>query len=158
MGRKRLKNNITLKNIWYSYPYRYNEKSQHYLTQRQFTDIAKSYFKRVSEEIIYSAYEYKFPHRLGFLRVKKFKGLKRQVDWALTNKFYGKENKESPSGQKTFIYHNNKHSAGYNARWWWTMNGWVKYNNVYTFVATRTNKRLLAKQIKDNNTIIKFKE
>ena len=58
--------------------------------------------------MINSAYEYKLPHRLGILRVKKFKGLKRQVDWGLTNKHYKEENATKPSGSKSFIYHNNK--------------------------------------------------
>jgi hypothetical protein len=156
VGRKRLKNNITLKNIWYSYPYRYTQKSSHYVTQSQFRNIAKDFFKLLSEEMINSAYEYKLPHRLGILRVKKFKGLKRQVDWGLTNKHYKEENATKPSGSKSFIYHNN--SAGYTARWWWTMNKWVKYNQIFSFVATRSNKRLLAQSIKNDNVIIKYKE
>jgi hypothetical protein len=158
VGRKRLKNNITLKNIWYSYPYRYTQKSSHYVTQSQFRNIAKDFFKLLSEEMINSAYEYKLPHRLGILRVKKFKGLKRQVDWGLTNKHYKEENATKPSGSKSFVYHNNKHSAGYTARWWWTMNKWVKYNQIFSFVATRSNKRLLAQSIKNDNVIIKYKE
>lgn len=108
------------------------------------------------EEIIINAYEYKLPNRFGFLRVKKFKGLKRQIDWNLTNKYYSEENKNT--NEKKRIYHSNKHSSGYNARFWIDPTEWVGYNRAYTFIATRKNKRDLAKAIKDENVIIKYRE
>lgn len=156
MGRKRLKNNITLKNIWHTYPYRYNKKSPFYIERTAYVNISKDFFKELLDEIINNAYEYKLPNRLGTLRIKKFKALKRQIDWNLTNKYYLEENKTGT--EKKRIYHSNRHSAGYNARFWMEPTKWVAYNKPYTFIATRTNKRNLAKAIKDENVIIKYKE
>lgn len=156
MGRKRLKTNITLKNIWHTYPYRYNEKSPFYIERTKYVNISKDFFKCLMKEVINNAYEYKLPGKLGIFRIKKFKGLKRQIDWSLTNKYYSEENKTNE--EKKRIYHNNKHSSGYNARFWMEPSRWVSYNKAYTFIATRQNKRDLAKAIKDENVIIKYRE
>lgn len=158
MGRKRLKNNITLKNIWRTYPYRHNLKSSHYVSQKKFTDIAKYFFSLLSEQIIDFGYEYKLPQRMGHLMVRKFKSDKRQVDWNSTKKFFGEENKNLPKGEKKIIYHSNKHSAGYNARWWWRKEHYISFNLPYKFTAIRKNKRSLAKKIKSDNVILKYKE
>ena len=156
MGRKRLKNNITLKNIWHTYPYRYNKKSPFYIERTAYVNISKDFFQELMTEIIENAYEYKLPNRLGILRVKKFKGLKRQIDWKLTNKYYAEENQAGT--EKKRIYHSNTHSSGYNARFWIDPTMWVSYNKTYTFIATRKNKRDLARAIKDENVIIKYRE
>lgn len=158
MGRKRLKNNITLRNIWHTYPYRYNQKDKLFLERKQYTDIAKDFFKELSNAVINEGYVYKMPNRLGKVRIRKFRCDKRSIDWKLTKKHFVEENKLLENGNKNLIYHSNKHSSGYKARFWVEFNRDVVYNRPYSFLAVRSNKRALAKAIMDDNIIIKYNE
>jgi len=89
--------------------------------------------------MIKEAFRFKMPSRLGILRIRKFKNNNRtdNIDWGLTNKYYGEYNKEHT--EKKRIYYANNHSQQYGARWWWEQTEWVKYHSLYRVKATRTN-------------------
>ena len=89
------------------------------------------------------AKEFKMPYRLGTLRIKKkkmnySKKNKLKINWLETNK------------HKKVIYHLNDHTDGFNYRWFWSkINAVIKNKSVYSFQATRTNKRRLAGLLKN---------
>lgn len=155
MGRKRKKKSITLDNIYYTYPYRYNNKSKYYISKKQYKDISKDFYAMLSEMIV-NGFTYKLPSRIGEISIVKFKSNKRSIDWKKTNELYGEENKVS--SEKKRVYHTNTHSEGYSARWWWEASRWLKFNTLYRFKPTRYNNRYLTKKIKDENSILKYKE
>jgi len=156
MPRKRKKKSITLQNIYYTYPHRYNEKNKFYCTEKQYKEISRDFFELISELIINDGFVFKLPVRIGEISVVKFRSKKKSIDWKLTNLLYGEENKVSE--EKKRVYHNNYHSEGYAARWWWDCSRWLKYNQLYRFKPTRYNNRYLTKKIKDDNTIIHYLE
>lgn len=70
---------------------------------------------------------------------------KKKVDFNLTKK-YGKT-----------IYHENRHSSGFYARFKWDKNKVYMMNkHLYKFVPCRWASRYLSQQIKEENTIVRY--
>ena len=131
-------NSCTLKSAYKSYDDFYKVGYKKYRT------ICEEFNKDIIEDILLKAKEFKLPYRLGSLRVKKKKmnyGRKNKlkINWLETNK------------HKKVIYHLNDHTNGFNYRWFWSkINAIIKNKSVYSFQATRTNKRRLAALLKNN--------
>jgi hypothetical protein len=107
-----------------------------------YRDIINKYFYVISKEILYGAYEMKFPHRLGSLRI-----IKRKVDINKLTKF-GIDWVETVKNHKV-IYYLNSHSKNYIYRYKWIKGNMTTPNlYFYKFVSSRANKRELAKIIK----------
>lgn len=156
MGRKLQKRRITLTNIWRTYPHRYSEKEKFFATERQYIDISKTFFELLSKMII-NGFKYEMPDRGGIIRIKKFKCEKRKINWQLTNELYP-DNKELPKEERRYVYFTNSHSSNFSARWLWKISSRVKNVTMYRFKTTFTNRRNLAKNIKENNIIGRYHE
>jgi hypothetical protein len=110
---------------------------------KKYRAICESFNKEVIDKILIEAKEFKLPYRLGSLRILKkemnFSSAKNKlkIDWQETNK------------HKKVIYHLNDHTDGFNYRWFWSkIKAIVKNKTIYSFQATRTNKRRLAGLLK----------
>jgi hypothetical protein len=144
----------TFKSFYKEYAYKYDIRDNRYVTQKQYLDTLQTFFKLLSKNILEEAYEYKIPHRLGYLKIIKFKGHKKKsIDWKKTNEFKEKH------GVNKMIYHTNYHSQQYAARWHWSKREAMLHGkSLYRFVPTRNNKRTLARLIKEDNIIKKYYE
>lgn len=91
---------------------------------------------------------FRLPERFGAMGIFKTKlNPETAINWKLS----------TMAGE--FKYQRNYHSEGYLAMFKWVKNkyGYSLYNgSIFVFQATRTNKRTLAKMIKQHNTIIKY--
>ena len=131
-------NSCTLKSAYKNYDDFYN------VGYKKYRAICEDFNKRIVDDILTKAREFKLPYRLGSLRIKKkkmnySKKNKLKINWVETNK------------HKKVIYHLNDHTNGYNFRWFWSkINAVIKNKSVYSFQATRTNKRRLAALLKSN--------
>lgn len=123
--------------------------SPHYISDyRVYKGILKDFFQAISKRIVEDGFDYKIPHGLGRLHMRKWRPgrKKRAIDWYNTKK-YGKT-----------IYHNNTHSAGFAAKWKWDKyRTLAKGIRLYLFTPTRTNHRAIAKAIKDRNSIMEYR-
>ena len=112
---------------------------------KTYRSICEEFNKLIIDQILLKAREFVMPYRLGTLRIKKKKmnyspSLKNKlkINWAETNKY------------KKVIYHLNDHTNGFNYRWYWTKKkAIIKNKTIYSFQATRTNKRRLAGLLKN---------
>ena len=110
---------------------------------KKYRSICEDFNKLIIDEILLKAKEFKMPYRLGSLRILKKEmnysagKNKLKINWFETNK------------NKTVIYHLNDHTDGFNYRWFWSKKkAIVKNKTIYSFQATRTNKRRLAGLLK----------
>mgnify|MGYP003639728648 CR=1 FL=1 len=129
----------TLKNAYKDYDDFYK------VGYKKYRAICEDFNKRIIDKILLKAFEFKMPYRLGSLRIRKklmnySKKNKLKIDWQATNK------------HKKVMYHLNDHTNGFNYRWFWSkINAVIKNKSVYSFQATRTNKRRLAALLKNND-------
>jgi len=147
----------------------YRTISKSPISRSKFSKIIKKFNSFVSDQIIYDSFEFKFPARLGHLRIRKRLVKPKMVDGKfflnhmgvnykktleLWKKEYpGKSMKELKSiKNKPLVMHNNKHSDGYKFKWYWnksTCN--IKNHSAYKFRPTRSNTRALAAAIFNGN-------
>lgn len=109
----------------------------------KFRLILNHYFKYLRDQILYQSRTVKLPYRMGYVSIikqkpKRYDGNSLRIDYNATNK-YGK-----------VIYHLNEHSNGYKYRFYWSkLQSAVINKSKYQLVATRSNKRELARIIKN---------
>lgn len=114
--------------------------------------ITNCFFKKLSNKLLYNGEAYIFPKKLGVIRLVKSKPKftkKKQVDFHRT-KMLGYT-----------VYFDNIHTDGYIARFQWIKEhpiGIFTNKRLWTFKPTRTNKRLLAKLIKEQGFIDNYIE
>lgn len=106
------------------------------LPRKLYLKIAYELLEIISDMIIRQSLEYKIPHRLGFLKIRKKKqhirlyegGIdinKNTIDWKSTKEAWKamypdkteKEIRAIPG--KKVIFHTNRHTDGYVMRWYW---------------------------------------
>jgi|TARA_R110002126_G_scaffold249043_1_gene391968 hypothetical protein len=121
--------------------------------------ILNKFNKEVSRMMLEEAFDFLLPHRIGTMRIKKYKPtlLKKNgelnirhlsVDWKKTNEMW--ENDTEAKKLKKVVYYENNHSEGYNYRWYFSnYRSLCKNKSAYCFKPTRTNKRHLASLVKD---------
>ena len=140
MCKQQLKNSCTLTQAYKSYDDYYK------VGYKTYRNICEDFNKKIMDDILLKSKEFKMPFRLGSLRIKKKKmnfsnklRNKLKIDWKAT-----RENNK-------VIYHLNDHTNGYNYRWYWEKrNAIIKNKSIYSFQATRTNKRRLATLLQNN--------
>ena len=110
---------------------------------KKYRRVCEEFNKLIIDGILLKAKEFKMPYRLGTLRILKKEmnysagKNKLKIDWKATNE----------NGK--VIYHLNDHTDGFNYRWFWSKKtAIVKNKTIYSFQATRTNKRRLAGLLK----------
>jgi len=129
-----------------------------------YSKVINQFNKELADLIIFHAFEFRVPYRLGCIRIKKRLNKLRldedgkidksrlKINWGASNKLweekYGKmtqaEYKEITG--KPLVYHDNKHSDRHVYRWYWNkMTCNVPRNTAYSFIPSRANKRAITK-------------
>ena len=129
----------TLKDAYLLYKEAYGDTASDFKT---YSAVVKSFNQRVMELILFEAFEFEMPYRLGSIRIKKsktyFKPKNMKPDWKKTKEL----------GQK--VYHMNDHTNSFNFRFYWKKKNATFINkSMYSFTAARKNKRQLAALLKD---------
>lgn len=144
-----MKLRLTIPDIYKTY--NYPKDSPYYVTAKEYKQIMDTFCILLVKYMVNTGGKYKIPGGLGDLFVRRNKqvierGNKyRRVDFGATKKL----------GMN--IYHQNKHSNGYYARFKWDKSKvYVVHKHTFKFNATRWAKRYLAQQIKKENTIVKY--
>lgn len=141
-------------------------KSAYKITKILYTAIIKEYLKAKTNDIIYNAGTFKYPNRLGSLRIKKKKSKLRLKDGKLDTKYipvdYKATNelwKKDPEAKKNkkCVFLTNDHTDGYKYSFFWSKQVCdVPNNSVYQFIPTRTLKRSLSEVLKRGDERIDF--
>jgi hypothetical protein len=116
------------------------EDSPYYVTFKEYTAINNLFWKEISHNIIDEGRTFHMPFMMGDTYVEKVKldyNNRLPINWQLTTQL-GK-----------VIYNLNEHSQGYRYELKWNKHVCTFTNNyLFKLVYTRSNKRLLAKNIK----------
>ena len=116
--------------------------SPYYVTYAEYVDICSTFYQMISKTIIDDGTRFKLPYGLGevFVRKKKNKiTSKLPIDWELSVKYHKR------------IYNLNEHTSGFGYKFFWTKPCNIKNKFLYRLVFTRSNKRYLAKAIKQEH-------
>lgn len=135
--------NLTWVNIYDQYDNIYN------VSKKEYEAILRLTNKLFMEATIETGIPIRLPLKLGMLMVQRQKPKLRPIDL----------NHYMQTGEK--IYHRNRHSHGYMARFKWDKSirkALLKHRACFEFLPTRWAKNYLAKCIKEKNTIIKYME
>ena len=158
------KPDFVIRDLYVHYRESTREKGNVEVNQSIFSKVLKDFNAAIIDEIVYNAYEFRLPHRLGSLRVKKIKQkIKLTEDgkldtsnlapnWKATMDLWGRNPKAKE--EKKLIFHTNKHTSGYYFRWFWnksTCN--VKNSSVYKLEMTKVNKKKITKAVTSNENI-----
>lgn len=143
------------------------KNSKYFVDRATFSKIISDFNKAVCEEVLYENFEYKLPARMGEISIKKYKPkiefdengkLKSRtlpVDWKATNELWN--NNPEAKEQKKLVRFLNDHTNGFISKWYYVKNyANYKYKSGYVFKASRTNKRELAKILKDEDLKIDY--
>lgn len=131
----------TIADYYLSYKDYIEEGTQYDVPYQTFRAIVLDYFKYIRDEVMLNSKEVKLPCRLGTLQIvkhkpKEYTGKSLRWDWQATKQL-GKP-----------VYHLNIHSGEFKYRFHWSKQGCIfKNKGKYMFVASRDNKRNLAKLI-----------
>jgi hypothetical protein len=112
--------------------------------------IWDTFAKVLTKNLVEEGKGYILPARMGTLQMRK-----KQTKKGFTLDF----NKTRQAGVK--VYQNNSHSDGYYAFLFWDTRKphcMMPYKGLYKLEFVRANKRYVAKQIKQNNAIVKYFE
>jgi len=147
----------------------YEQNVEHPVDLVTYSKLTEGFNEAICNLIIYNAFEFKMPHRLGTVRIRKrkikinlredgtiSKGMLRP-DWKATKELWNKD--EEAKQNKKLVYHLNRHSNGFNHRWFWdkTANN-IPNHTAYSLNMSRANDRELAKAIKSENSFIDYYE
>lgn len=134
-----------LHNMLDSYNYylgRVKDNSAYEVEYSVYREIIVKYYKQIMQEILHG-YEFHLPYRFGYVGI-----IKRKINIHSLSRF-GIDWIESVKNKKV-IYHLNSHSKNYVYRFKWTKDNTIIPNlYFYKFVASRENKRELARIIKN---------
>ena len=141
-GKNKIKNPYNLSDIYEFYLNQVGNNSLYKVEKSEYVEIVGDYYKAIVEYVLEGG-RFKLPFKLGELYIIKrkvdFTTIKSMTpDWALTNKV----------GKK--VFHLNEHSGGFKYLFYWNKTYQILKNlYFYRLVLTRTNKRKLAKLIKE---------
>tara|TARA_Y100001973_G_C5176974_1_gene322536 strand:- start:743 stop:1213 length:471 start_codon:yes stop_codon:yes gene_type:complete len=124
-------------------------ESLFFIDYKTYRSVCEKFNKKVVEDILYNAGEFKLPYRLGEIRIQKkkmkFDTSKMKINWKATKE----------SGFR--VYHMNDHRDNYRYRWYWKKKNVIVQNKtLYSFIPSRANKRELAKLLKTDKSIDYF--
>tara|TARA_R100000541_G_scaffold56072_2_gene65294 strand:- start:172 stop:642 length:471 start_codon:yes stop_codon:yes gene_type:complete len=120
-----------------------------HIDYKTYRSVIEEFNKKTIEDILLNTGEFKVPHRLGEIRIQKrkmkFDPTKMKIDWKATRE----------AGHK--VYHLNDHRDNYRYRWYWRKKNVIVQNKtLYSFIASRANKRELARLLKTDKSIDYF--
>jgi len=147
----------------------------HDLSQKQFTGITNEFYDKVIDLMIYHNIEFSFPKRLGNLRLIKYKTRfklnkegkldkrKLRPNWQATKemwkRIYPDVSLEEISliKNKPLVFHENKHTEGYNLKWFWDKFSCNCPNkSAYSFDMARNNDRKLARALQQEELELNY--
>lgn len=129
------------------------------VSQSLHSKVLNSFNKKLVRSILTDAFEYILPHRLGVLRIKKYKPQlldkdgnlrkhKLKPNWKATNELW--ERSEEARKNKKLVYHTNEHSDGYQYKWHFSnYRSTCTNKSAYCFIPSRTNKRAITELVTD---------
>jgi len=139
------------------------------LTKKEFIEHLNEITEYIVNRILFEADEYKLPHKLGHLRIKRRKQVlrldaegkllvnKMMIDfnscWKLWREQYpGKTDEEiAKIPNKKKVYFLNDHSHGYYNKFYWDKRSCVvQFNSIYKLEINRNWKQMLTKLSKQN--------
>ena len=128
----------TITDYYLSYKEYIEEGTQYDVSYTTFRNIVSDYFKYIRDEVMLNSKEVKLPCRMGTLQIvkhqpKEYTGKSLRWDWKSTKEL-GKP-----------VYYLNEHSGFFKYRFFWSKQDCIRIK--YMFVASRENKRDLAKII-----------
>ena len=119
-----------------------DKESVYDVTWDTYKNIVHDYFKFIASEVIDNSKEFRLPCRLGYLSIIKSKP--KNFDLNSLKMDYGESKK-----QGKLVLYTNIHSNFYKFRYYWDKSTMLTPNkSKYQFIASRHNKRYLAKIIK----------
>ena len=131
----------TLTHAYKFYKAKYKKEFGRKISSKEYKDVCYAFNQKVSQGALDGKLMY-LPFSMGSLRIKRkeVNYEKPAIDWKAT-KDEGK-----------VLYHMNHHSDGWRAVWKWSkMNNLIANLVVYSFTASRDNKRAVAKIMKQKN-------
>jgi hypothetical protein len=141
-GPNKAQHPYTIQDTYKHYLNKYPEGSIYYLKYSEYRDITTSYFKYLSDKLVNKSSTVLLPFRLGEITVYKhkpvYKSLKKMImDWD--------RSKELNKQVRNF----NDHTNGFVYRFHWDRRkNQLENKTSYVFVASRENKREIARLIK----------
>jgi len=123
--------------------------------------ILNDFNKGVSALILEEAFEYIIPHRIGTIRIKKYKpklldkdgNLRKHVlrpNWKATKDLWAKD--EEAKKNKTRVFHTNEHSDGYEYKWHFSnYRSNCSNKSAYCFIPSRNNSRTITALVMDDD-------
>ena len=165
----KIKISRTLEDCYNFYKNKCIENNKPYISKLDYKLITYKFNYYLSEAIIKESFEYRMPHRLGFLKIKKakqkfkikdgkLKPNKKIINWGDTIKLWkemypGKTKDEIKLIKgKPLILYTNEHTDGEIMRWFWDKTlTTVKNKTVYVFRAVKANRLNLKDWINDEN-------
>lgn len=140
-GKNKIQSPYCFKDMYADYIKDKPVDSPYYITYNEYVEYCSIFYKSISKLIIDDNYRFKLPGSLGEVYIIKRKlnyKHKPIIDWELTLK----------EGRKSYNF--NHHTGGFSYKFFWTKPHRIKNKFMYRLVLTRTNKRYLAKAIKEN--------
>jgi len=141
--------------------------TKHQLKNSEFRKIIRLFNEALMNEIIFKAYDFNMPYKIGKLCIRKSKTknkikdgkviIKHPIDWKATKNLW--EEDEEARLSKKLVRIDNSHSDNYICRFRYKIGNSKSTNCLaYAFKATRPNKITLSKVLKDKNLKIDYFE
>lgn len=144
------KADIVISDIINMYQEAYKDTKTVILDKKLHRQILEDYYKLLMEGLIYKAKVYEFGHGLGHLYIQK---KKMKLQYLQTENKMQLDYRTSMKTEKK-VFHLNEHTNGFRMKFKWAKTGSQKFSNKYKylFLATRHNKRALAKRLLTDKT------
>ena len=118
-------------------------KTSNYVDYKVYKEVCTDFNQLVHDEILNKGMGFKMPSGLGVIQI-----LKTKTKGDIYNYNYYKKH-----GKKVKEF--NRHTFGYRCKYVWSKNDYPFTNkHIFKFVPTRTNKRTLAKLLKETMLIV----
>jgi hypothetical protein len=141
-GKNTIEHPYTFADMYKDYISDIDEGSPYYVSYIEYVEICSDFYKAISKAIIDDGITFKLPYGMGEVYVLKKKvkyNGNLPIDWQATIK----------EGKKIYIL--NEHTKGFKYAFFWHKPLKFKNKFIYRLVFTRSNKRYLAKAIKQKN-------
>lgn len=142
-GKNKIQKPLTLKHSYDYYIKDIKLDSKYNISWQEYKKITGEFNKLVMSEMIDNGYIFKLPYRIGTFRIKKRENnlTRLKPDWSTYN----------ISNQEIKNKYLNDHTGNQYVRFFWSKHkdSIIKNKTIYSFIATRDNKRKLSKLLKD---------
>lgn len=143
-----------------------DRSSSFYVDYSTYCKVIDSFNRKLRDEILYHAFDYSMPFRMGYLGIRKRKltpwineagELVNPLppDWKATLDLWEVDPKAKE--QKKLVRHFNEHTKGYIAQWYYsTARATYQWKSAYSFIPCRTAKIELSKILKNEKLEVDY--